>query len=89
MEYLFKEVSAFLEVELRLRHICSEIESWGVGREEIHSQSLPCFSDTSLGMFNFEGNSTACFYIHNPKSKTWLTEDKVLKGRQNFYLTSG
>lgn len=28
MEYLFKEVSAFLEVELSLRHTCSEIESW-------------------------------------------------------------
>lgn len=47
MEYLFKEVSAFLEVELSLRHTCSEIVSWEGGREEIHDQTL-CCSDTSL-----------------------------------------
>ena len=48
-----------------------------------------CFSDASLEMFNFEGNNTAHFYIHNSKSKTWLSEDKVFKGRQSICLTSG
>lgn len=67
VEDRFKEIFALPEVEGLSSDMLAQKPGAGPQEEKkFMVKLLPRFSDTSVGIFSFERNSTACFKLHNP-----------------------